>query len=63
MGATIEEHNCNLMKVLERIHKAGLCLKPKKCKFAQESVVYLGHVVTAEGVEKKLDAVRKYPVP
>lgn len=31
MGATIEEHNCNLIKVLERIRKAVL-LKPKKCK-------------------------------
>jgi hypothetical protein len=47
VGATLQEHNKNLEEVLERIRQAGLRLKPKKCKFAQESVVYLGHVVTA----------------
>ena len=66
MGSTIEEHNTNLAKVLDRIRRAGLRLKPRKCKFAQESVAYLGHVVTANGVEtdpEKLEAVRSYPVP
>ena len=66
MGSTIEEHNTNLAEVLDRIRRAGLRLKPRKCKFAQESVAYLGHVVTANGVEtdpEKLEAVRSYPVP
>ena len=66
MGSTLEEHNANLMKVLERIREAGLHLKPKKCTFAQESVVYLGHVVTAKGMQTdplKLEVVRAYSVP
>ena len=66
MGSTLEEHNVNLMKVLERIRDAGLRLKPKKCTFAQESLVYLGHVVTAKGIQTdplKLKAMRAYPVP
>ena len=66
MGSTLEEHNANLMKVLERIRDAGLRLEPKKCTFAQESVVYLGHVVTAKGIQTdalKLEAMRAYPVP
>ena len=65
IGSTWEEHK-NLEEVLEHLQSAGLCLKPKKCKFAQESVVYLGHVVTKEGIEtdtQKVEAVRSYPVP
>ena len=45
---------------------AGLRLKPKKCTFAQPSVEYLGHVVSAEGIHtdpRKLQAVRNYPAP
>lgn len=41
-------------------------MKPKKCKFAQLQVTYLGHVVSAEGVRtdpKKLQAILEFPVP
>ena len=65
-GRTLEEHNSNLSKVLTRIREAGLRLKPKKCNFAQESVEYLGHVVSAAGIRTnptKLRAVEKYPTP
>ena len=65
-GRTLQEHNENLTKVLARIRQAGLRLKPKKCSFAQQSVEYLGHVVSAEGIQtdpKKLMAVRQYLVP
>ena len=65
-GRTLEEHNSNLSKVLTRIREAGLRLKPKKCNFAQESVEYLGHVVSAAGIRTnptKLRAVKEYPTP
>ena len=66
IGSTLEEHNQNLEKVLERIRQAGLRLKLKNCKFARTSVVYLGHVVTEDGIKtnpQKIEAVRAYPVP
>ena len=66
IGRTVEEHNRNLTRVQERIREAGLRLKPRKCKFSQELVTYLGHVVSARGVEtdpEKLKAVRDYPEP
>ena len=65
-GKTLEEHNQNLREVLDRIRRAGLRMKPKKCSIAQTSVEYLGHVVSAEGVQtnpKKLLAVQGYPIP
>ena len=41
-------------------------LKVSKCCFAQAKVQYLGHVVSAQGVEPdpaKIQAVATYPVP
>ena len=66
LGSTLEEHNANLRKVFSRIREAGLRLKPKKCDFAQESVGYLGHIVSADGIQtdpEKLRAVHRYPIP
>ena len=64
LGSTFEEHYKNLAKVFDRVRRAGLRLKPKKCAFAQESVIYLGHQVSAAGIQKtpeKLRAVSEYP--
>ena len=66
MGKTMEEHNRNLEKVLDRLRAAGLRLKPKKCYFAQLEVDYLGHVVSADGIKtdpRKAQAVREFPTP
>ena len=63
---TLEEHNRHLELMFERIRKAGLRLKPKKCRIAQLSVEYLGHIVSAAGIEtdpKKVEAVAQYPTP
>ena len=57
-----EEHTQNLREVLDRIRRAGLRLKPKKCSITQTSVEYLGPVVSAEWVQtdpKKLLAVQE----
>ena len=65
VGRTFEEHNDNLAKVFQRLRSAGLTLKPKKCKFAQLEVCYLGHVVSAGGVRTdpaKLQAIVEFPV-
>ena len=57
-GRTLEEHNANLARVFGRIRGAGLRLKPKKCEFAQESVLYLGHVVSADGIQTDPEKLR-----
>ena len=66
VGRTFGEYNDNLAKVFQRLRSAGLTLKPKKCKFAQLEVCYLGHVVSAGGVRTdpaKLQAIVEFPVP
>ena len=65
-GRTIAEHNANLTQVLERLRRAGLRLKPKKCRFALTEVEYLGHVVSAQGVRtdpRKIEAVEQFSTP
>ena len=66
IGRTLEEHNINLINVLQRLRKAFLKLKPPKCKIAQLEVEYLGHIVSQEGIRtdpKKLQAVKEFPLP
>ena len=56
-GHTSEEHYQRLAAVLERFQSTGLRLKPKKCKFFQMEVSFLGHLVSAEGVRTDPDKV------
>ena len=56
----------HLRKVFARLRRVGLKLHPGKCRFARAKVVYLGHVVTSEGIgpnPEKVEAVQKFPVP
>ena len=65
-GNNFEEHLRRLDLVLERIARAGLKLKPKKCHLFQEEVTFLGHVVSKRGVLPNPDNVVKmvnWPVP
>ena len=48
-GKTVEEEIQRLRVVFERLRKAGLKLKPSKCSLFQQSVKYLGHIVSTEG--------------
>ena len=43
-------HLHHLTEVFQRLRDAKLTLKPSKCKFGVEQVVFLGHVISSEGV-------------
>lgn len=65
-GRTEEEHLRNLTAVLQRLQKAGLKLKNKKCTFFAKSVEYLGHKIDADGLHpmpEKVQAVKDAPCP
>ena len=60
------EHLEILREVFERLRKAGLKLAPNKCYIGRTKVKYLGHYISADGIEvdpKKVQAVKTYPVP
>ena len=65
-GRDEKEHLSNLEAVLKTLHKYGLRLKLRKCKFFEESVEYLRQVVSKEGIhpsEKKIDAILNVQPP
>ncbi|GFS80597.1 retrovirus-related Pol polyprotein from transposon 17.6 [Trichonephila clavipes] len=63
---TWESHLKYMETVLQRIKKAKLTIKPSKCKFAQQNVIFLGHIV-GQGFrtpsEIKVQAVLEFPTP
>lgn len=61
-----DDHLVHISKVFDRLQKAGLKLKLTKCLFGHTSVLYLGHIVSRDGVSpdpSKLEAINKFPVP
>ncbi|GFS80803.1 retrovirus-related Pol polyprotein from transposon 17.6 [Trichonephila clavipes] len=63
---TWDDHISHIDKVLERIRDARLTIKPAKCKFAQDSVQYLGHVVglgKRSPAQLKVQTILDFPVP
>ena len=50
VGRSFEEHLLNLQNVFEQLHTAGLKLKWRKCAFLKKEVLYLGHLVSREGI-------------
>ena len=63
---SVEEHLTLLREVFARHRKAGLKIKPSKCNLLQTSVCYLGHVVSAKGVEtdpEKIRCIADWPIP
>ena len=65
-GKSDDEHLQNLENVLQRLQDNGLRANIEKCSFLQDSVVYCGHEISKEGLQKtkdKVEAVVNTPVP
>ena len=66
-GATKEEHNQRLKAALQRCNDILMTLnKGKKCRFGSSKVVYLGHIISAEGISpdpEKVKAINQMPLP
>lgn len=61
-----ESHLQHLRCVLETMKEHRLYAKISKCSFGQERIEYLGHVVSAQGVEmypSKISAIVDWPIP
>ena len=65
-GTSDKDHLKNLSEVLSRLENAGLHLKKDKCSFMLPEVQYLGHKISARGLEpsvEKVKAIREAPTP
>jgi hypothetical protein len=63
---TKEEHLTNLECIFDLLKDADLKLGLSKCKFMCESVQYLGHVISAQGITpdpEKIEALKNYKRP
>ena len=52
--------------VLDRLRDVGLKAKPSKCELFKTEIKFLGHMVSADGINPlpyKLEAIRDWPVP
>jgi hypothetical protein len=61
-SATAEEHEQHLRVVLEKLRQNQLYAKFSKCDFWLKEVAFLGHVLTAEGVDvdpAKIEAMKE----
>ena len=66
IGKSFSEHLLNLRKVFERFREANLKLKPEKCCLASDEVLYLGYVVSRNGISAdpiKVESVKNFPQP
>jgi hypothetical protein len=62
----VEEHQIHLHIVFEWLKAHGMRLHLGKCKFFQESVEYLGHVIYPGGLEvqqAKVEGITRIPCP
>ena len=60
------EHEGHLRAVLEKLQEHKLYAKFSKCEFWLDTVAFLGHVVSKDGIlvdPKKIDAVQQWPRP
>ncbi|KAK3555746.1 hypothetical protein QTP86_028977 [Hemibagrus guttatus] len=50
-STSLEEHVRHVQEVLSRLQWHHLFVKPKKCEFHQTTMMFLGYVITRQGVE------------
>ena len=56
-GKNQEVHDQRLLRVLERLKEAGVTLSEQKCEFSKTSIKFLGHIVSAQGIEADPDKI------
>ncbi|KAL9960086.1 hypothetical protein ACROYT_G033491 [Oculina patagonica] len=62
----LQDHDCNLIALLERAREVNLKLNPKKLKLRLSKVPFIGHLLTPGGVKpdpEKVRAVQEMPNP
>ena len=63
---TEKEHLEHLEEIFSRLRAAGIKLKLEKCSFFRKHIQYLGHLISADGIQplpEKLESIAKMPAP
>jgi hypothetical protein len=65
-STTREEHTIHLRRVLTKLGEAGLYCKMEKCEFFKDTVPFLGHIISANGIAmdpEKIETIQDWPDP
>jgi hypothetical protein len=63
---TFEEHLKHIEKILKKLKEVNLMLKLKKCKWCEQNIEFLGHIVGKEGLKpdpRKIEKVKQIKEP
>jgi len=63
---TEEQHNIDIRAILDRLRANRLYAKPEKCLFFKDSVEFLGHIISKDGIKTdptKIEAIQNWPIP
>ena len=63
---TLEGHLIYIHKVFDKLREEKLLINLKKCSFVKKELVYLGFVISAEGLKmdpEKVRAIIEWPTP
>ena len=66
LGEYTSQHNQRLRAVLDRCRERNLRLNREKCKTQRTQLTYVGHLLTADGLQpdpKKVRAIQQMPEP
>ena len=61
-----DSHLHHLELIFNRLKSANLKLRPNKCEFAKPEILFLGHIISKEGIPvdtSKAKAVETFPIP
>ncbi|CAH8610157.1 unnamed protein product [Schistosoma curassoni] len=65
-STTKDEHIQQLRQLFMRLREHGISINIEKCEFGKESLQFLGHNITSQGITPiatEVDAIRNYPLP
>ena len=63
---TPQEHLSHIRKVFEKLRSAKLSMKMSKCNFFSKEIQYLGHILSATGIQplpSKMHAIKHMQPP
>ena len=61
-----DEHVQHLTELFKRLDEFGMIINSKKCQFGKTKLMFLGHVISAEGIEpvpEKVEAIKAFTLP
>lgn len=65
-SSCIEEHKIHLRMVFDRLREFGLQINLSKCEFNKSTITFLGHQITAAGIQPlkdKINAIESFQLP